>query len=210
MNDNFDRLDQNLCLEEVCETDEKISNADLVELVKRNYGVYVKKCYSYLKCPKLAEDAVQEAILAAYCNLSSVRNTASLGAWLNRIIVHKAIDFLHKNRKHPESEEDLEELVTYNQHGLLNAPLWAEVSNPEEEILKAEGLEHVKQAIEKLTDTFRIPVLLKDIEGYSISEISVLMGISESNVKIRIHRGRTKLRSELSHYFFPNSEGKYK
>ena len=187
--------------------DEPVSNDDFVALVQSNYGVYIKKCYSYLKCPKLAEDAVQEGILAAHCNLASVRSSASLGAWLHRIIVRKAIDSLLRNQKFPKAEEDLEELVTYNEYGLLNAPLWAEISNPEEEILKAEGLTHVKNAMETLADTYRIPVLLKNFEGFSISEISELMDISESNVKVRIHRGRTKLRSELSDYFFPSVKG---
>lgn len=182
----------------------KILNDDFVTLVKSNYVLYVKKCYSYLKCEKLAEDAVQDGILAAHSNLSSVRNTASLGAWLHRIIVRKALDSLRKNQQFPKPEGDLEELISYNEYGFLNTPIWAETSNPEEEILKAEGLAHVQKAMETLSDTYRIPVLLKDFEGFSISEISNLMRISESNVKVRIHRGRIKLRSELSDYFFPS------
>lgn len=189
---------------EVRDDKKEVSNDDFVTLVKANYGLYVKKCYSYLKCPKLAEDAVQEGILAAHRNLSSVRNPSSLGAWLSQIIVRKAIDSLHKNKRLPDSEEDLEELVAYNKSGLLNAPLWAEISNPEEEILKNEGLSRVKKAMETLADTYRIPVLLKDFEGFTISEIAQILGISESNVKVRVHRGRMKLRSELSDYFFPS------
>jgi len=207
MNNAFDSLIQNQRPAEASESNEKISNDDFVTLIKSNYGIYIKKCYSYLKCQKLAEDAVQEGILAAHCNLESVRNTASLGAWLNRIIVHKAIDSLHKNQKFPKSEENLEELVTYNQYGILNAPLWAEISNPEEEILKSEGLTHVKQAMETLADIYRIPILLKDFEGFSINEISELLEISPSNVKVRVHRGRIKLRNELSDYFFPSIKG---
>jgi len=204
MKNASDSLIQSQGLAREGEGDEEVSNDDFVTLVKSNYGKYIKKCYSYLKCPKLAEDAVQEGILAAHCNLASVRNSTSLGAWLNRIIVHKAIDSLHKKQKLPKFEENLEELVTYNQYGLLNAPLWAEVSNPEEEILKAEGLTHVKQAMETLSDIYRIPILLKDFEGFTINEISELLDISESNAKVRIHRGRIKLRSELSSYFFPS------
>jgi len=204
MKNASDSLIQSQGLAREGEGDEEVSNDDFVTLVKSNYGKYIKKCYSYLKCPKLAEDAVQEGILAAHCNLASVRNSTSLGAWLNRIIVHKAIDSLHKKQKLPKFEENLEELVTYNQYGLLNAPLWAEVSNPEEEILKAEGLTHVKKAMETLSDIYRIPILLKDFEGFTINEISELLDISESNAKVRIHRGRIKLRSELSSYFFPS------
>jgi len=198
----------NLNLSPAQSVDDKrqVSNDEFVELVQSNYSVYVAKCYSYLKCTSLAEDAVQEGILAAHTNLSLVRNPESLGAWLYRIIVRKAIEQLRRNQKFPKTEDSSKELVTFNEYGLLNAPLWAGISNPEEEVLKAEGLTHVKQAMEALDDTYRIPILLKDYEGFSISEISELMGISKANVKVRVHRGRIKLRSELSDYFFPNGK----
>jgi RNA polymerase sigma factor (sigma-70 family) len=120
------------------------------------------------------------------------------------VIIRKAIDSLRKNRKFPCFEEDLDELVTYSKHGFLNAPMWAAISNPEEEILKSEGLTQVEKALDALNDVHRIPVLLKDFEGFTIKEISALLDISESNVKVRIHRGRIKLSSELRDYFFPD------
>lgn len=82
--------------------------------------------------------------------------------------------------------------------------MWAAISNPEEEILKSEGLTQVEKALDALNDVHRIPVLLKDFEGFTIKEISALLDISESNVKVRIHRGRIKLSSELRDYFFPD------
>jgi len=182
-----------------------VSNDNFVQHVTDNYGMYITKCYSYLKCPKLAEDAVQEGVLAAHQNLASVKDSSALGAWLYRVIIRKAIDVLRQNQKLPRFDDDLEELVSYDEHGLLIAPIWTQTSNPEEEILRSEGLQQVKQAIDALTDVNRIPVLLKDFEGFSIKEISELLNISESNVKVRIHRGRIKLRSQLNDYFYPNN-----
>jgi len=86
----------------------------------------------------------------------------------------------------------------------LEAPLWAETLNPEEEILKNERLKQVTIAVESLDDLYRIPLLLKDFEGFSIREVSEMLQISESNAKIRIHRARVKLKSELNEYFFPD------
>jgi len=187
---------------QLSESDKQVSNADFIELVQRSYGSYVAKCYAYVKDKALAQDVVQEGILTAHSKLSSLRDAKSLGAWINRIIVRKAIDQLRRNQKLPQAEDDLDELLSYNAHGLLLEPVWATISNPEEEILKVEGLKQVKSAMEMLEDTYRIPVLLKDFEGFSISEISELLEISESNVKVRVHRGRIKLRSKLSDYFF--------
>lgn len=186
------------------------SSEAFTKLVATNYGMYVKKCFFYLKCPHLAEDAVQEGVLTAHSKLATVKDEASLAVWLYRIIIRKAIDSLRKNKKFPSIDDNFEELVTYSKHGLLNAPVWAETSNPEEKILQAEGLKQVKEAIELLADTYRIPLLLKDFEGFSVYEISELLDISESNVKVRIHRGRTKLRNELVDYFFPVQGGSLK
>lgn len=179
-----------------------ISNVLFIETVKENYQMYIKKCYAYVKCPAIAEDAVQEGILSAHLNLASVRKQDALAAWLYRIIIRKAIDQLHKRRKLILFNNDVEELVSYNKHGLLDAPLWAEISNPEEEIIKSEGLEKIKKAVESLADGYRIPILLKDFEEFSIREISEILQISESNTKVRIHRARIKLKNELNDYFF--------
>ena len=186
-----------------------VSNQLFVQTVKENYAVYAGKCYAYLKCERLAEDAVQEGVLAAHKNLASVKNADALGSWLYRIIIRKCIDLLYKEQKSPLFSGDMEELLSYNQHGLLNGPMWAETADPEQEILKSEGLEQVRKAVELLAHEYRIPLLLKDFEGFSIREIAGILQISESNAKVRIHRGRIKLKQQLDGYFFPEyTEGK--
>ena len=180
-----------------------VSNDLFVKVVTENYAKYIKKCYGYLKCTSLAEDAVQEGILAAHGNLGSIRNSQALASWLNQIIVRKAIDLLRKNRKFLLFDDDMEDLISYNTHGFLNSPFWSEVTNLEEKMLKKEGLDLVKKSLESLSDTYRIPLLLKDYEDFSVKDISEILQVSQSNVKIRIHRARIKLKVELSSYFFP-------
>lgn len=180
----------------------EVTNTFFIDTVKKNYSMYINKCISYVKCHSIAEDAVQEGILAAHQNLSSIKNKKALPAWLYRIIIRKAIDLLHKkNRLTLFNDQD--ELVSYNKYGFLNEPIWAEVSSPEEEILKKEGIDQVKKAIDTLDISYRVPLLLKDFEGFSIREIAEIMKISETNTKVRIHRARVKLKIELNSYFFP-------
>lgn len=193
-----------------CDSEPKISNALFVKTVQQNYSLYLKKCYAYVKCPSLAEDAVQEGILAAHLNLASIKDPNALSAWLYRIIIRKAIDLLHKHKKLSLFDDNLEALINYDKHDFLDAPMWAEVSNPEEEILKSEGLQQVAKAMKLLDDVYRIPILLKDFEGFSIREISEMLGISQSNTKVRIHRARVKLKIELNDYFFPTNMGELK
>jgi len=184
------------------ETLHQISHDHFMNIVNTNYGRYIKKAYGYLKCKSLAEDAVQDGILSAYKKLNTVRNIDALNGWINRIISNKALDILRKNKRMPDFYGTIDDIITYN-GGLLNQPLWAEISTPEEDIIKKENLERLNQAVEGLEDIYRIPLLLKDFEEFSIKEISEMLEISESNAKVRIHRARTKVKLELGQYFFP-------
>lgn len=180
-----------------------VTNALFVNVVTENYATYIKKCYGYLKCTSLAEDAVQEGILAAHGSLKSLKNNQAINAWINKIITRKAIDLLRKNRNFLSLDDDTKDLVSYDKNGFLNSPFWAEFDNVENEILKKEGLAIIKQSLNTLSDTYRIPLLLKDYEDFSIKDISDILHISQSNVKVRIHRARIKLKTELGGYFFP-------
>jgi len=174
-----------------------------IELITRNYSYYIKMCFGYLKSTSLAEDAVQDGILTAYMKLDSLRDRVAMPAWVKRIIVNKAIDTLRKKKQSISFEGELEDPANYNKYGFLDEPPWAEVSNPEQDILKQENLEKVRSAVETLDESYRIPLLLKDFDNLSIKEISEILGISESNAKVRIHRARTKVNKKLRAYFFP-------
>ncbi len=183
-----------------------ISNELFVQTVKEHYPNYLRRAYVYVKCQSTAQDVVQEGVLSAHKNIASVNKKNSLGAWLSKIIVRTAINVLYKQKRFPSIDHNLDDLVSYDKNDFLIAPVWAEVSEPEEEVLKNEGLEQVKAALNCLTDIYRIPLLLKDFEGFSVREISEILEISESNVKVRVHRARIKLRAELNDYFFPSSQ----
>jgi RNA polymerase sigma-70 factor (ECF subfamily) len=77
------------------------------------------------------------------------------------------------------------------------------MSTPEEDIMKKDKLNQLSKSIEGLQDIYRIPLLMKDYEGFSIKEISEALEISESNAKVRIHRARIKVKLDLGEYFFP-------
>ncbi|MEP3890347.1 MAG: RNA polymerase sigma factor [Hellea sp.] len=189
------------------ETSPLISHDHFMNVVNANYGRYIKRAYGYVKCQSLAEDAVQDGILSAYRKLNAVRDINALNSWINRIITHKALDVLRKNKRMPDFYADIDDIVSYNSAGLLNAPLWAEMSTPEQDIMKKENLQRLNKAIEELPDIYRIPLLMKDHEEFSIIEISEMLEISESNAKVRIHRARMKLKLSLGKYFFPYQNG---
>ncbi|MEP6342433.1 MAG: RNA polymerase sigma factor [Maricaulaceae bacterium] len=172
-------------------------------VVNANYGTYIRKAYGYLKSVSQAEDAVQDGILTAFKKLDTLRDITALNSWINKIIAHKALDILRKNKRMPDFYGNVDDVVSYNFAGMLNEPMWAETLTPEQHILKEEGLQKLSQCIENLEDIYRIPLLMKDFEGASIKDIAVLLDISESNAKVRVHRARTQLKMKLGTYFFP-------
>ncbi len=180
-----------------------ITHSQFMSIINENYGRYIRKSYGYLKCKSLAEDAVQEGILTAYKKKNTVRHEKALPNWIGRIITHKTIDILRKNKRLPDFHANLDDVISYNSAGLLNAPLWSETSTPEEDMLKKETLQTLNRAIENLDDIYRIPFLLKDYEDFSVKEIAKVLEISESNVKVRVHRARIKIKLEFDTFFFP-------
>ena len=189
------------------EASQDISDDYFMNVVNANYSRYIKKAYGYLKSKSEAEDAVQDGVLSAYKKLDTVRDVEALNSWISRIIVNKALDILRKNKRMPEFYRNVDDVVTYSSAGLLNQPLWSEILTPEQDIMKKENLQQLRDAIECLEDIYRIPLLLKAYEEFSIKEIAELLEISESNVKVRIHRARTKLKLSLGQYFFPYQNG---
>jgi RNA polymerase sigma-70 factor (ECF subfamily) len=75
---------------------------------------------------------------------------------------------------------------------------------PEDDLLREEAREQMKQAIDELSPTLRSVFVLRDIEGLSTTETAEALDLSESAVKSRLMRARLKLREQLSRYF---SEG---
>lgn len=130
-----------------------------------------------------AEDAVQEAFISAFRNLSGYRADASFGAWLKRIVVNKSINML-KKRKFELLPDEAEWDV-------------AEKEAPEE--YRGElTVQRVKHAIDQLPDGYRTVLSLYLLEGYDHQEIGEILGISESTSKSQLNRAKNKLKELLT------------
>ena len=72
---------------------------------------------------------------------------------------------------------------------------------PLEKLLNAELSEMIHQAVLSLPEKYRLVTVLRDIEGFSTAETAQILGLSESNIKVRLHRARLFLREKLKGYF---------
>jgi RNA polymerase sigma-70 factor (ECF subfamily) len=147
--------------------------------------------------PAEAEDLVQETYLKAYRAFGSFEQGTNLKAWLYKILTNTFINAYRSRRRRPEQTEieDVEDLYMYRRLGGLEAATAGR--SAEEEVLDHFTDSDVKEALESLPESFRMTVLLADVEGFSYREIADIMEIPIGTVMSRLHRGRRALQKAL-------------
>ena len=150
-----------------------------------------------------AEDLVQEAYLRAYRGYASFEEGTNLRAWLFRILTNQYINTYRAKQRRPiETDvDDVEDLYLY--HRIAN--LGAASRSAEDTLFDLFTDEEVKTALEELPETFRIPVLLADVEGFSYKEIAEMTDVPIGTVMSRLHRGRKAMHKKL--YDFAEQRG---
>ncbi len=136
--------------------------------------------YRILNNREDAEDILQEAFAECFRSITTFRFESTFGAWLKKIVVNKCINQLKKKKIDialcetlPPVINDEEEEVTYDTSKIF-------------------------KGIESLPDGYRIVLTLYLLEGYDHSEISQILGITESTSKSQYSRAKEKLRNVLS------------
>lgn len=138
-----------------------------------------------------AEDAVQDAFVSVFKSIHSFHARSSLGTWLHRIVVNKALTRARKTHARRESSiEGLLPAFHEGRHSSQPEP-WRRVTSdggPSVEVIEA-----LNAALSSLPEEFRAAVVLKDVEGLQSSEIALALGISDALARQRVHRGRQAL-----------------
>jgi len=148
------------------------------------YNQYSKAMYNLayriLNNREDTEDILQDVFVECFRNIDSFRFESTFGAWLKKITINKCINQI-KKKKIDLTLYDTLPSVTYEE---------------EEEVLY--DTEKIFKSIETLPDGYRIILTLYLLEGYDHSEISQILGISESTSKSQYSRAKEKLRNLLS------------
>lgn len=143
-----------------------------------------------------AEDLVQETYLKAYRGYGGFEAGTNLKAWLYRILTNTFINSYRARSRRPEETEldDVEELYLFRRMSRWDEGLGR---SAEEEALAWVTDDEVKVALESLPESFRMSVLLADVEGFSYKEIAEIMDVPVGTVMSRLHRGRRALQKAL-------------
>jgi RNA polymerase sigma-70 factor (ECF subfamily) len=146
-----------------------------------------------------AEDATQQTFINVMENLERFREESSLSTWILRIATNQALTMLRKRRtaktvqmaSGPADDPDNSPLP----HPDFIAP-WRE--DPAELAHQAEIKRLIDEALAEIPENYRVVFVLRDVEQFSTRETAEILGISESNVKVRLLRARLQLRERLT------------
>lgn len=146
-----------------------------------------------------AQDAVQEAFVAAWRNLHTFREDASFRSWIARIATNAALMRLRTRRRHPEEPLELR-APGFQADGHFERQVadWTPLA---EQVLENHELGvRVRQAVEDLPDKYRVVLVLADFEHRSMREIADDLELTVPAVKTRLHRARLAVRDALGDY----------
>lgn len=139
-----------------------------------SYGIYDDDC----------EEVIQRAYIAAYEKLQQFRGEAKFSTWLIRILINECLMLKRSRKRKSELFESGDVTISSGNH-----------LNPESEYMDKERKKILETAVKQLPDKYRAVFIMKEIEGMSIDEASSILAISKVNVKVRLHRAKSMLKS---------------
>jgi len=163
------------------------------QLVREQGGRMLATARRLLNDEDAARDAVQDAFLSAFRAIATFSGTAKLSTWLHRIVVNAALMKIRSRRR--KSEESIDDLLPrFDEHGEWVSGM-ATGDTPGDLFERRETRQMVRGCIDRLPDSYRVVLLLRDIEDLDTEEVADLLGITPNAVKIRLHRARQALRT---------------
>ena len=154
---------------------------------KKVYALTVRMC----KNPHDAEEAAQEAFLAAWQGLKFFRFESSFSTWLYRLASNACVDLLRKEQRHRAvSGPSLNDEDTY-------MDIADDAATPQELAERSELREQIEEGLQSLSPEHREVLILRELHQLSYDEIAQTLDLDTGTVKSRISRGRKALRNFL-------------
>jgi RNA polymerase sigma-70 factor (ECF subfamily) len=147
-----------------------------------------------------AHEAVQDAFLSAFKGLDGFDGAARLSTWLHRITLNAALMKLRSRQRH--TEQPIEPLLpSFLEDGHQADPAASWQESAAQLLERRETCDLVRHCIDRLPETYRTILVLRDIEELDTEETARLLGVGEGVVKTRLHRARQALRTLLDPHF---------
>ncbi len=188
------------------------------KLMTLYYDAMLRLALIYVKDPCVAEDVIQETWMAVLRGLTRFEGRSSLKTWIFSILTNRAITRAHREGRYVSLSDiidaDYDEFESTLTSDDFSRPSTAEsafhwqVDNhpntweviPEDSLLAQETLAHIHAAIRLLPTLQQQVILMRDVEGWSATEVCDALAVSEINQRVLLHRARAKVRQIVGRY----------
>ena len=172
-------------------------------VVRRYWGWLSGVARRIVRDPATADDCVQDAFVKAFRKADTFEGRAggaSLAAWLRRITVNEALMRLRARRAHEDVPLDVLD-TQFDRFGCRMEPPWTNIETAEERADLESTRRLVRAHIDQLPEGLRTVLVLRDIEEMTTAEVADALDLTETNVKVRLHRARAALKRLLEPVF---------
>jgi len=174
-------------------------------LVERFHGHLIRVAQVFVRDRSVAEEVVQDTWVAVVQGLPSFERRSSLETWIFRILTNRArTRGVREARSTPlsafesdEGEPAVDPARFTERGGWASPPRRWEDQDPERLLMRGETMLVLQQALDALPPNQRAVVVLRDVEGLEAAEVCNMLEVSETNMRVLLHRGRAKLRAAL-------------
>ena len=175
-------------------------NSAVAELAS-TYGPRIQQlAFRYVKNWEDAEEVAQDVLMKVYRKIDAFRGDAALSSWIYRITFNTAMSRLRSGRMAKLAEVQQAETTGWeNSERVVQDPAdWSSLAD--DQVLRGEMRRKLVDALRHLPTVYRIPVILRDIQGFSTEEASAVLRVKPQTLKSRLHRGRLILREHLADF----------
>jgi RNA polymerase sigma factor (sigma-70 family) len=164
-------------------------NREMFEVIVRRYNTQLYRTgMAYLRNHAQTEDAMQNAYLKAFLNLSRFRGDAAFATWLTRIMINECLMLLRSRKRFVMENIDHEDVRV--DHESFAAPVPDPLHNQDIKVV-------LEDAIQTLPRTHRAVYVLREVQHLTTAETAQCLGLSRENVKVSLHRAREGLKAQL-------------
>ena len=165
------------------------------------YGARIHQlAFRYMKNWEDAEEVTQDVLMKVFRKIDAFRGDAALSSWIYRITFNTAMSRLRTGRSTRAAEQHRSEPADDSANAMpaQDPADWSSLAD--DHVLRREMREQLIEALTTLPEVYRIPVVLRDIQGLSTEEASQVLHVKPQTLKSRLHRGRLILREALAEF----------
>jgi len=153
----------------------------------------------YVKNWEDAEEVTQDVLMKVFRKIDAFRGDAALSSWIYRITFNTAMSRLRSTRASRMTEMQKPDLGSQEPERTPSEPAdWSSLAD--DHVLRAEMRQRLIESLTLLPEVYRVPVILRDIQGLSTEEASAVLKVKPQTLKSRLHRGRLMLREHLADF----------